>query len=89
MMKKILIMLGALVLGGWQSAVLAGDAAAMAEGCIDCHDMEEFKGMDAAALAEGIKTGAADNKMMAKNTADLSPEDIQAIAEYLAAEANK
>jgi len=87
-MNKTFIALAALGLLTWQGLAW-GDAAATAEACIDCHDLEEFQGMDAAALAAGVATGNADNKMMAKATKDMSAEDLQAAVDYLAAEANK
>jgi cytochrome c553 len=88
-MKKFLISIAALGLISWHGFVLADDAAAMSETCMDCHELDEFKGKDAAELAEGYKKGIANNKMMAKATADFSAEDIQAIVAYLATEANK
>ena len=88
-MKKFLIPIAAMGLVAWHGFAWAGDAAEMSEGCMDCHELAEFKGKDAAALAEGYKTGVADNKMMAKATADLSPEDVQAIIDHIAVEANK
>lgn len=87
-MKKSMIYVAALGLFGWHSLLLA-DAAATAEGCIDCHEVEEFEGMDAAALLAASKEANTSNKMMAKATKDLSEEDWQAVSEYLAAEANK
>jgi cytochrome c553 len=89
MMKSTMIGIAVLAMMGWHAAALAGDAAGKAEVCIDCHELEEFKGMDAAALAAGVETGNADSKMMAKALADVSPEDLQAIVDHLAAEANK
>jgi len=87
-MKKTMISLAALGLFAWQGLVWA-DAAATAEECIDCHEVDEFEGMDAAALLAASKEANASNKMMAKATKDLSEEDWQAVSEYLAAEANK
>ncbi|MGD8533016.1 MAG: hypothetical protein PVI25_01425 [Gammaproteobacteria bacterium] len=89
MMKSTAIGIAVLGMMGWHAGALAGDAAAKAEVCIDCHELEEFKGMDAAALAAGIETGNANSKMMAKALADVSPEDLQAVVDHLAAEANK
>jgi cytochrome c553 len=88
-MKTILVAIGALGLFVFQGAAWAGDAAEMAETCIDCHDMEEFEGMDAATIVSKSAEGNANSKMMAKATADLSADDLQKIAEYLAAEAAK
>ncbi len=90
-MTKSMLTAGIAALGMmvWSAGALAGDAAENAEVCIDCHELEEFKGMDAAALAAGVETGNANSKMMAKAVADLSPEDLQAIVDHLAAEANK
>jgi cytochrome c553 len=88
-MKNFLISIAALGVISWHGFALAGDAAAMADTCMDCHEIDDFKGKDAAELAEGYKQGIASNKMMAKATADLSAEDVQAILAYLAKEANK
>ncbi len=88
-MKKFLIAIAALGLTAWQGFAWAGDAAEMSEACMDCHELDEFKGKDATALAEGFKTANAENKMMAKATADMSAEDIQAVIDYIASEANK
>lgn len=88
-MKRMLIGVATVGLMAMQGIALAGDAAENAEVCIDCHELEEFKGMDAAALAAGVETGNANNKMMAKALADVSPEDLQGIIDHLAAEANK
>ena len=88
-MKRMLIGVATVALMAMQGIALAGDVAEKAEVCIDCHELEEFKGMDAAALAAGVETGNANNKMMAKSLADVSPEDLQAIIDHLAAEANK
>jgi hypothetical protein len=87
-MKRIFISLTAFGLIACQGVAWA-DAAANAETCIECHDLEEFQGMDAAALAAGVEKGNADNKMMAKSIKDMSPEDLQGVVDYLAAEANK
>jgi len=88
-MKKLLIAMAVFGMVAWQGLAWAGDAAATAETCMDCHEMDEFKGKDAAELASEYKEGVANNKMMAKATADLSPEDVQAVIDYIAAEANK
>lgn len=89
MMRSTLMGIAVLGMMALHSGALAGDAAAESEVCIDCHELEEFKGMDAAALAAGVETGNANSKMMAKAVADISPEDLQSIVDYLAAEANK
>jgi len=87
-MKKFLLSMAALGLVAAQGIAWGGDAET-ADVCIDCHELEEFKGMDAAALAAGVEKGNADNKMMAKALADVSPEDLQAVLDHIAAEANK
>lgn len=89
MMRRILIAIVVLGLAAWQGAAWAGDAAAKAEACTDCHEASDFEGMDAAAIVSGSKEASANNKMMAKATADVSDEDLQAIAAYLAADATK
>jgi cytochrome c553 len=88
-MKRICVSIATLGLFVLQGAAWAGDPAEMAEACIDCHDMEEFEGMDAATIVAKSADGNANSKMMAKATADLSADDLQKIAEYLAAEAAK
>jgi len=88
-MKKFLIPIAALGLVAWQGFAWAGDAAEMSGVCMDCHELDEFKGKDAAAMTEAFHTANAENKMMAKATADMSPEDIKAVIDYIAAEANK
>jgi cytochrome c553 len=87
-MNKILVPIATLVLFGIQAPVLAGSPAEMAETCIDCHDVEEFEGMDAAMIVSKSAEGSANSKMMAKATADISAADLQKIAEYLAESAN-
>jgi cytochrome c553 len=88
-MKRLLISIATLGLVAWNGLALAGDAAEMAETCIDCHEMSEFKGKDFAELEKEYHEGIAQNKMMAKATSDLSPDDVKAILEYIATEANK
>lgn len=88
-MNRLLIAIATLGLIAWNSLALAGDAAEMSETCIDCHEMSEFKGKDAAELEKEYHEGVANNKMMAKATADLSPDDLKAILDYIATEANK
>lgn len=88
-MKKFLISIVTFGLVAWHGFALAGDAAAMSETCMDCHEMSEFKGKDAAELEKEFHEGIAENKMMAKATSDLSPDDVKAILEYIATEANK
>ena len=74
-MKNFIISFTAVGLFAWHGLILA-DAGATAEGCIDCHEVDEFEGMDAAALEAAAKEANANNKM-------------QAVSAYLAAEANK
>jgi len=88
-MKKLLISIATIGLVAWNGLALAGDAAAMTETCMDCHEMSEFKGKDAAELEKEYHEGIAENKMMAKATADLSADDVKAILAYIATEANK
>jgi cytochrome c553 len=88
-MKRIPVAAAAAALLAMSGTAWAGDPAEMAETCIDCHDVEEFAGMDAATIVAKSAEGNAESKMMAKATADLSAEDLQTIADYLAAEANK
>ena len=87
-MKKMIVPIATLILFGIQAPVLAGSPAEMAETCIDCHDVEEFEGMDAATIVSKSAEGNANSKMMAKATADISAADLQTIAEYLAESAN-
>jgi len=76
---------GLLSLGG---TALAADGAALSEGCLDCHEFAaDFEGVDAAEM-EGLITAQLDNAKH-KATTGMSAEDIKAIAEFVAAEANK
>jgi mono/diheme cytochrome c family protein len=61
----------------------------MSETCIECHEIDEFEGMSAEEIATATTEANANSKQMAKATADLSAEDLQAIIDYIAAEANK
>jgi hypothetical protein len=72
-----------------QAPAWAADVAEMVEGCKDCHEVDEFKGMDAAKIIAASTEANAKNKKMAKATADISAEDLKAISEQLATEANK
>jgi mono/diheme cytochrome c family protein len=89
MMKRILISIAALGLLGLQGIAVAGDPAEMSETCIECHEIDEFEGMSAEEIAAATTEANANSKQMAKATADLSAEDLQAIIDYIAAEANK
>jgi cytochrome c553 len=88
-MKKTLVSIAAMGLMALGGLAWAGDAAEMAEACLDCHEMDEFEGMSADELMAATKEGNANSKMMAKAAADLSEADLKAIVDYLAAEANK
>ena len=67
---------------------MAGDAAALSEGCLECHEFAaDFEGVDAAEMEE-LLTAQLDNAKH-KATAGMSAEDVKAIAAYIAAEANK
>lgn len=88
-MKTILLSIATLAMCVGFGTAWGGDAAEMSEICIDCHDVEEFEGMDAGTIVSKTAEANADNKKMAKATADISAEDLQKIAEYLAAEAAK
>ena len=88
-MKKILISMTAIGLAAFHGVAWAGDPAELAETCIDCHDVEEFEGMDAAELMAATKEANANSEKMAKASAELSEADLKAVVEYLAAEANK
>lgn len=88
-MKNLLVVVAAIMLLAFQGISWAGDAEAKAEVCLECHDAEEFEGMDGAAIIAASKEASANNKMMAEATAEVSAEDLQAIADYLASEANQ
>jgi cytochrome c553 len=88
-MKKLLISIAALGLVAWQGMAWAGDAAEMAEVCLDCHEFSEFEGMDAAALMTATKEANAAEKEMADAVSDLSDEDLKAVVDYVAAQAGK
>lgn len=88
-MKKFLIAIAALGMVFFHATTWAGDAAAKAEVCIDCHDADEFEGMSADEIAAATQEANANSEKMAKATADVSAEDLKEIIDYLAAEANK
>jgi hypothetical protein len=87
--KKILIAVSVLGLVAWQGMASAGDAAGNAEVCLDCHEFSEFNGMDAAQLSTAIEEANKNDKDMASAVSELSAEDLQAVIDYVAAEANK
>ena len=87
-MKKLLIAIAALGMVFFNATSLAGDAAAKAEVCIDCHDAEEFEGMTADEIAAATAEANANSDKMAKATADVSDEDLKEIIDYLV-EANQ
>ncbi|UCC15302.1 MAG: hypothetical protein JSW21_05025 [Gammaproteobacteria bacterium] len=87
-MKHLLLVITAFGLVAFQGICWAGDAAEKAEACIECHDVEEFEGMSADEVAAATEEANANSKKMAKATADISPEDLKAIIDYLVAEAN-
>ena len=66
MLKKALVTIATFGLVGIQALAWAGDAAEMAEVCIDCHDVEEFEGMSADEIAAGTTEANANNQKMAK-----------------------
>lgn len=87
-MKRTLLTISALGLVSLGGTALAGDVAALTEGCLDCHEYAaDFEGVDAAEM-EGLITAQLENPKH-KATAGMSAEDVKAIAEYIAAEANK
>lgn len=87
-MNKTLLSLCAIGLSGFSGSAGAGDAATMAESCLDCHEFAvDFEGVDAAEMKELIE-GTLENAKH-KATAGLSAEDIQALAEYIAAQASE
>lgn len=88
-MRNLLTVFAALMLAAFSGVSWAGDAAAMAETCIDCHDVEEFADMTADEVAAATKEANANSKKMAEATADISADDLKAIIDYLVAEANK
>ncbi|MCW8845563.1 MAG: hypothetical protein OQK99_06965 [Gammaproteobacteria bacterium] len=87
-MKRILLTISAFGLVSLAGTAMAGDAAALSEGCLDCHEFAaDFEGVDAAEMEE-LLTAQLDNAKH-KATAGMSAEDVKAIAAYIAAEANK
>lgn len=88
MMKKALITLSAMGLAAFNLSALAADGAELAEACLDCHEFAyDFEGVDAAEM-EGLISARLENKKH-KATIGLSPEDVKALSEYIAAEAAK
>ena len=81
--------MAAIALIGMHGTALAGDPAEMVEACLECHEVDEFEGMSADEIVAASKEANANSKMMAEATADLSDEDLQAIAAYIAGEAGK
>ena len=88
-MNRLLIPIAALGLVVVQGTAWAGDAAEKAEACFDCHEMDEFAGRNGAEILAAAKEANASNDMMAEAAAGLSDADLEAIANYLAAEAGK
>ena len=87
-MKRILLTVSSFALLSLGGTALASDGAALSESCLDCHEFAaDFEGVDAAEMEELI-TAQLDNAKH-KATAGMSAEDVKAIAEYIAAEANK
>lgn len=87
-MKKTLLSLCVIGLSSFSGTALAGDAAALAEGCLDCHEFAaDFEGVDATEM-KGLIEGTLENAKH-KATAGLSAEDIQALADYIASQANE
>jgi cytochrome c553 len=88
-MKKILLSFAALALMALQGTALAGDPAEMAEMCTDCHDFSDFEGMSTEEMSAAFEESKASSSKKAKAVADVSAEDVKAIIEFIAAEANK
>lgn len=88
-MSKILVPIAALAMFAIQGTALAGDPAEMAEMCTDCHDFSDFEGMSAEEMSAAFEESKASSSKKAKAVADLSPEDLKAIIEFISAEANK
>lgn len=88
-MKRLLISVAALGLVAIQGSAVAGDPAEMAAVCTDCHEFSDFEGMSAAEISEGFSASVESSKKKAKAVGDISAEDLAAIAEFVAAEANK
>ena len=87
-MKRILLTISAFGLVSLAGTAMASDGAALSEGCLDCHEFAaDFEGVDAAEMDELITAQLENPKH--KATAGMSAEDVKAIAEYIAAEANK
>jgi hypothetical protein len=85
-MKKAIISFAVFGLVTWQGLAWA-DGAEDAEVCMSCHELAQFQGMDAAELAAG--EASSDDEMMQQIVAGLSPEQLQAAIEYIAAQANQ
>ncbi|MCJ7557830.1 MAG: hypothetical protein MUP90_13075 [Gammaproteobacteria bacterium] len=87
-MKRTLLTISAFGLVFLGGTALAGDGAALSEGCLDCHEFAaDFEGVGAAEMEELITAQLANAKH--KATTGMSAEDVKAIAEYIAAEASK
>lgn len=87
-MRKILLTISAFSLFALNGSAFAADGAELAEACLDCHEFAyDFEGVDVAEMTELLNARLEVPKH--KATVGLTPEDIAALAEYIAAEANK
>jgi mono/diheme cytochrome c family protein len=80
------VVLAALGLSAWSGSVFADAAAGKAKfnaSCADCHDVGDFQGEDAKALADSISKIAA-GQMKHKAPIKLSPAEITDVAAYMA-----
>jgi mono/diheme cytochrome c family protein len=89
-MKKIMMSVSALGLMAVSASALAATGAEIVDerGCLECHEFAyDFEGVDATEM-EALITARLEVPKH-KATTGLTPEDVKALAEYIAAEANK
>ena len=86
-MKSTVSILIAVISIIWQGNAAAGDAAAgksKAEGCLECHFADDFKGQAGEDIAELIKGNASESSEHPEDISSLSAADIADIAAFFA-----
>jgi len=89
-MKKLTAFMIALPLAVFSTAALAGDAAAgkaKADSCMDCHAGEDFEGMSAAEIADGIRAALKGELKHPPGLDEIAEADADDVAAYFYAEA--
>lgn len=87
-MKKIILTISAFGLFALNGAAFAADGAELAEACLDCHEFAyDFEGVTVEEMTELLNARLEVKKH--KATTGMTAEDIAALAEFIAAEANQ